>query len=78
MVWQYIYFEIMLDIKVTFITEDTGTHASHFNTIIFTPLSNYCKHNVSLLCEKEWSYQVPILHMSWQLSCHDMCKFGTL
>ena len=29
-----------------------------------------------LILHDKWSSdQVPILHMSWQLSCHDMCKF---
>ena len=30
--------------------------------------------NVLLLHGKQWSHQVKILHMPWQLSCHGMCK----
>ena len=32
---------------------------------------------IVLFLLKKWSDQVPILHMPWQLSCHDMCKIVT-
>ena len=33
--------------------------------------------NLCCLCEKYLTNHVTILHMSWQLSCHDMCKTVT-
>ena len=32
---------------------------------------------VLILEEEEWPDQFTILHMSWQLSCRDMCKYVT-
>ena len=53
----------------------TGTHFTKIYQLtiqIFKERHFYLKKK-----PKQWSNQVVILHMSWQLRCHDMCKFVT-
>ena len=49
-------------------TSQPGIHFTKFMSLWSKASNNFRKY---------WSDQVTILHMSWQLSCHDMCKFVT-
>ena len=47
---------------------------NHLTTGLWAHNPNLMKICILLLCEKWWSGQVTILHIFWQLRCHDMCK----
>ena len=48
-----------------------------FSSQFMGSLMKSCNKYKLLFLHNWWSDQVMILHMPWQLSCHDMCKIMT-
>ena len=55
-----------------------GIFSCHFaeQNFITRKICKLCKYSCHFYMEKKiWSDQITVLHISWQLSCCDMCKF---